>query len=131
VRRLVVWVANGTAAEVERSAVVLHTLTCSSCRRELAEALALRAVLRRSVEALPDLPQGAWDRFTDLLGEAGRETGAEAAVGPAAGPEAPDRETPELRPFVTSLLAWLAERFPSPAWRTVDWALGYSEANGR
>ncbi len=128
---LVAWVANGTADEAERAALVLHTLACSSCRRELAEAMAVRAALRGAVGALPHLPQGAWDRFVGLLGETGEEAGA--AVGPGRPParETAERETPELRPFVTSLLAWLAERFPSPAWRTVDWALAYSDTNRR
>jgi len=123
---LVVWVANGTATDAERAMVVLHTLTCPHCRRELAETLALRRTFQRWVERLPDLPQRAWHGFVDLLEE--RE---EAGAGHRTAVEVAEPEAVEIGSVLRQLLAWLAAESPSPAWRMVDWALAYSETQGR
>ncbi|MEW6723519.1 MAG: zf-HC2 domain-containing protein [Bacillota bacterium] len=66
-RELMPWVVRGTASRPEADALYAHTAHCNDCRRELVALLALEKRIHSSLQVLPELPQGAWNRLAGRL----------------------------------------------------------------
>lgn len=106
-RRAIPWVAGAAAGPDEERAVFLHVADCRTCRRDLIEAAALAARVRRTVGNLPAPSRELWSRVVRSLKEGPSSSGE---FGSAA--------------LLRRLLPWLeAAGMPRRVVEVLDWVL--------
>jgi len=61
------WVPAGALEPSEQARLLRHTMVCSGCRKQLAEAFAEQRLSRAAWDALPGLRSDAWARLEGRL----------------------------------------------------------------